>query len=71
MKRDELEARLAQLDPAAREASLQLLDEITRPLTVREIERALRRSGRSRKFAEGMAGVLAEFDIVAINERAR
>lgn len=61
--------RLALLEaqpPAVRRASLELLDAITRPLTAREIERALVAAGASRSQRRKLAGALKGLSIVAI-----
>lgn len=52
--------------PAVRAESLRLLDEISRPMTVREIEKALQAAGNSRSWSKRMANQLRGIAIIAI-----
>ena len=60
---------LAGASRAARNEALRLLDEISRPLTVREIERALLQAGHSRSWSATAANALRRLDLIAIVER--
>ncbi len=67
-----LRIALAALEPGQRQEILAALDELTRPMTTREIERALRAAGHSRSWSAGVAGALKELDLLTItDEQAR
>lgn len=51
---------------AERRGAIVLLDKLTRPLTPREIEHALRERGASKKQAVYLAGALKSLHIVAM-----
>ena len=52
--------------PEQRAAVLETLDSVSRPMTVREIEGALRLGGVSRSRAIKLAGTLKHFHIIAV-----
>lgn len=52
--------------PDQRTAALEILDSMSRPMTVREIEGALRLGGVSRSRAIKLAGTLKHFNIIAV-----
>ena len=54
------------LDDTHRATALQVLDTLTRPMTPREIEGALRHAGVSRSRAVKLASTLKHFSIVAV-----
>jgi len=58
--------RLASLGPQALEGALLALDDISRPLTAREIERALRNHGVPRSRAVVMAASICKLHIIAL-----
>ena len=49
-----------------RQAALETLDAVSRPMTVREIEGALRLGGCSRSRAVKLASTLKHFSIIAV-----
>jgi hypothetical protein len=58
--------RVAAMSGEAQAAALMVLDELSRPLTVREIERALRRCGVSRSRSFMFASALKDLAIIAV-----
>lgn len=56
-------------EPTVRAAALELLDRVSAPLTVRQVERALRSYGVSRSHSVTLANVLRRFTIIAIKEK--
>ena len=52
--------------PDQRQAALETLDAVSRPMTVREIEGALRMGGVSRSRAVKLASTLKHFSIIAV-----
>lgn len=54
------------MTPDEQRGALVALDECTRPMTVREIEKALRQRGHSRSWSETTARKLKGLNIVAI-----
>lgn len=58
--------RVAAMPPEAQAAAFMVLDELTRPLTVREIERALMRHGVPKSRAIIIASAVRKLAIVAI-----
>jgi len=58
--------KLKAAPPEVREATLALMDELSAPMTPREIERALCRAGMSRSRARPIVKVLKHLPIVAI-----
>lgn len=58
--------RVMAMSPEARAAALLVLDELTRPLTARELERALRNHGVPRSRAVLFASSLHKLAIVAV-----
>lgn len=58
--------RLAELDEATRAIVLDLLDELSRPLGRREIEKALARQGYTRAERTELVPAMMRFDIVAL-----
>lgn len=61
-------ALLARLVPKDRAELLELLDQIMRPMTLREVERALHRAGISRTQSTAMAGAFKGLTILLIAE---
>lgn len=61
-----LSDRVVAMTPEARAAALEVLDHLTRPLSVREIEHALRRCGVPKPRAVLLATSLKKLAIVAI-----
>jgi hypothetical protein len=61
-----LQPLLDNFDAAQRDAALQALDAISRPMTVREIERALRNGGVPRSRAVKLASTLKHFHIITL-----
>lgn len=62
--------QLAALDPDARRAATAALDEISRPLDVREIDLACARAGVPRSLRRpAIRALLASFDIIALVPR--
>ncbi len=57
---------LNRADPAVRTAALELLDQISRPLAPREIERALRDAGHSKSWSCHIASCLRDLNLIAI-----
>lgn len=62
----DLHALIETYTPEQRAAALEVLDAVTRPLQVREIEALLRLGGVSRSRAVKLAGTLKHLAIVAI-----
>lgn len=58
--------RIMAMRPEAREAALLVLDEMSRPLTAREIERALRNHGVQRSRAVLFAASLCKLHLIAL-----
>lgn len=58
--------KLQAAPPEVREAVLELLDELSRPMTARELERALQDAGFTRSQAKPVVMVLKHLPIVAI-----
>lgn len=58
--------RVMALSPEARDAALMALDEVSRPLWVREIEHALRRCGVSRSRSYLFASALKNLHVIAV-----
>lgn len=58
--------QIAAMGPEALEAALLALDSVSRPLTVREVEHALRRNGVSRARAVKIASSIKGLDIIAV-----
>ncbi|MBV1918569.1 MAG: hypothetical protein KUG65_10995 [Sphingomonadaceae bacterium] len=61
--------RLAELSPDARALVLECLDEISRPLDRREIEKALGRLGITRGERMKLMPALAEIEMIALRPR--
>ncbi|QQN74829.1 hypothetical protein [Croceicoccus sp. YJ47] len=59
------------LEGEARAAALKVLDMVSRPLTVREIEVLLRHGGVSRARAVKLAGTLKHLNVISIIGDAR
>ncbi len=59
---------LREAEPGVRDAALELLDRVSAPLTVRQVERAFRSFGVSRNHSETLASILRRFTIIAITE---
>jgi hypothetical protein len=57
---------LEQMTPEQREGALIALDAVSRPLTAREIERALRDQWVSKTAATKLGSVLHRFNIIAV-----
>lgn len=53
-------------DPEQQATALQVLDAVSRPLTVREIEAMLRKGGLSRSRAVKVAGCVKNYSIIAV-----
>ena len=70
LKMEHVRARVGAFDPPVRQAILDCLDELTRPLTVREVERALKALGVHRDDAPALASAIKGMAIVAIIPRA-
>ncbi len=62
----DLLARVEAMTPEQREGAIEVLDALTRPLTVREIETFLRKGGVSRSRAIKIAGTVKHWHIVAL-----
>ncbi|BBI19865.1 hypothetical protein EKJ_07120 [Qipengyuania flava] len=62
----DLLARVEAMTPEQREGAIEVLDALTRPLTVREIETFLRKGGVSRSRAIKIAGTVKHWHIVAM-----
>jgi hypothetical protein len=60
--------RLKAAPPEVRRAVLELLDEISAPMTAREIEQALCRSGFPRSKARPIVNILKRLPIIAIGD---
>jgi hypothetical protein len=58
--------RIMAMSPEAREAALMVLDEISRPLSPRDIEHALRRVGVDRSRSTLFASSLKKLHIIAV-----
>lgn len=58
--------RLGVLDPAARDKALEVLDEISRPLERRELEKALGRFGVTRTERERIVPALLDLQLIAL-----
>lgn len=56
------------MSPDERRGALLALDRCSRPMTAREIERALREAGHSRPWATSVASTLKALNIIAIGE---
>jgi hypothetical protein len=69
-KAGRLRLALAPLEHAHRAEILAAIDSLTRPLTAREIERALSAHGGTRRHAGALAGGLKDFRIVIIDNTA-
>lgn len=61
-----LTERLAAMGPQALEGALLALDDLSRPLTAREIERALRNHGVPRPRAVILAASIHRLNIIAV-----
>ena len=62
--------RLASLPPDARRAAIAYLDEISRPLEVRELDVALAQEGVSRKLRRPMIRALTtRFEVIVLEPR--
>lgn len=61
--------KLRALPPIVRAPALELLDELTSPLSPREIDRALQNVGYSRGEARRVTKVLKTLSIVALVQR--
>lgn len=59
-------AKVEAMTPEQREGAIEVLDALTRPLTVREIETFLRKGGVSRSRAVKIAGTVKHWHIVAL-----
>lgn len=57
---------ISAMTPEQREGAIAVLDLISRPMTVREIERALRANSVTRSRAIKLAGTLKHFHIIAV-----
>lgn len=55
---------------AARRAALELLDQVSRPLTAGEIEGAIRSANLTRAQRRAVVRALARFEIIALVDRA-
>jgi hypothetical protein len=64
--REYIGARLSELSREEADRLLSLLDEFSRPMTAREIERALRAGGMPRSRCDQVATALKGFAIIAI-----
>jgi hypothetical protein len=64
--RDDIRARLSDLPAKDAGRLLALLDEFSRPMTPREVERALRAGGMTRSRCDQVATALKGFAIIAI-----
>lgn len=63
--------RIAALDPENRAIVLAALDEISRPMTLREIERAWAMTGRTtRSQRRALLPVLSGVDVIALERSA-
>ena len=62
----DLTAKVAAMTPEQREGAIVVLDALSRPLTVREIETFLRRGGVSRSRAIKIASVVKHWHIIAM-----
>lgn len=62
----DIRALIETYTPEQRTAALEILDAVTRPLQVREIEGLLRMGGVSRSRAVKMAGTLKHMNIIAL-----
>ena len=62
----DLKQMLASMTPEQREGAIQVLDAVSRPLRVREIEVLLRAGGVSRSRAVKLAGSIKGFHIIAL-----
>ncbi|WP_343343395.1 hypothetical protein WJT74_07725 [Sphingomicrobium sp. XHP0239] len=62
----DLHTMVAAMTPAEKAAALRVLDAISRPLQVREIERLLRAKGVPRPRAVKLAGTLKGLHIIAV-----
>lgn len=58
---------VAGMTPEERRGALAALDRVSRPMTVREIERALRGRGHSRAWCDRAASALKNLNIIAIH----
>lgn len=54
------------MTPDERRGALLALDHCSRPMTAREIERALREAGHSKSWAIASAGVLKKLNVITI-----
>ena len=65
-----VDKHLAKLSPDARQAVLTVLDEISRPLDIREIDLALAQDGISRSQRRPMIRALTtRFDVIVLHPR--
>ncbi len=62
----DLAAYIAAMPEDQRAVAIGVLDAVSRPMTVREIERALRANGVTRSRAIKLAGTLKHFHIIAV-----
>lgn len=58
--------RLSALDPATRAIVIEVLDELSRPLGRREIEKTLARRGYTRRERMDLVPAMMHFDLIAI-----
>jgi len=66
LKMEHVRARVGAFDPPVRRAILECLDELARPMTVREVERALKACGYLSIDAKRLATALKGVSIVAV-----